>query len=159
MFPFLIKDTIVDPSLYNQDYLKQKRLNEAVTLTAIGAAHFFPCLLVAIDLRSSSIKFYRRHLVLIILLAALYLAYHLFQTFYLLGPTKSPIYPSHDWYNNPVRSSVLTAVSFAILVLIFQGLVCYTERKISAKFPGGQTFGSDADVEDYDTPSKPNLSH
>lgn len=104
----------------------------------LGVAHSVPFFVFLIDLNLGSIQFYMRHLAITFPCGVAYLGWHLIQTFSLRGPTKLPIYPSHDWYNFTLRSSLLTVACLVIFLLLYLMLVKVSQYKINRKFVDGQ---------------------
>jgi hypothetical protein len=138
VFPFMVTEEPKDANIpYNDELLRKRKIRIISTFIAIGFAHLLPFTAVVTDFRRSSVRFYGRHFILIFIFSIMYLAYHLFQTFYLRGPNEEPIYPSHDWRNHPVRSSLLTVVALLMLGIIFRVLVKLSAKKITTRFPDG----------------------
>lgn len=141
VFPFMVTEEPKDKDVpYNDELLRKRKIRIIVTYIAISFAHVLPFCAIAVDFRKSAFKFYTRHIYLVFAFALLYISYHLFQTFCLRGPDEEPIYPSHDWYNHPIRSILLTVLCFVILWLIFNILVRLSDHKIKKAFPDGQVY-------------------
>lgn len=122
----------------NAATIEFERKKKITDLIILGFAHSVPCIIVTIDLTLSAIQFYSRHFFVIFTIGIMYLGYHLLQTFIWRGPMLAPIYPSHDWYNYPLRSTLLTVACLVIFCLLYLMLVKVSQIKIGKRFPQGQ---------------------
>ena len=105
-------------------------------LVGIGFAHVIPCVLIVTDLSMSSIPFYPRHFIIFAFFGLLYIGYLLLQSYIVRGADKPPVYPSHDWHNYPLRSSLFTVAAFAIYTVAFFVLVWVSDRKLRRHYHG-----------------------
>ena len=67
------------------------------------------------------------------------------------GEQEAPIYPSHDWYNQPVQSSLLAVACLVLLCVFFFMLVKVGDYKINKKFKDGQVISLESVVEQGQT--------
>ena len=117
-----------------------KYVKNAVGWLSLSVAHLLPFLGVLIDLCFSSFQFYLRHVVVYFIFGLMYLGYHLFQTFYIRGPDKEPIYPAMNWYHKPLMASLLSVFMVFVYLVICLLLVKFSHIKIRRRFPGGQVI-------------------
>jgi hypothetical protein len=103
-------NSTVDPAEYNKAVARWAQLS---------LGHLVPFIAVNIDLSMSSIMFYPNHAVIILIVSILYLGYHLFKFYYINGPNVKPLYPSHDWYQEPVLATIYTVIVIGFIIAVF----------------------------------------
>jgi hypothetical protein len=103
----------------------------------LSAGHTLPFIAVNVDVSMSAIMFYPNHVWITLTTSVLYLCYHMFKVFVINGPYVAPIYPSLDWYQEPILSSIYTAIMFGYLLFAFGLYLWISRKKIMRKYSGG----------------------
>ena len=95
--------------------------------------HSAPQIALNLDVTLSSVQFYPRHILFVMLTAFVYLGYYIF-LYFMLGPSAPPIYPTNDFFNNEILASLITLSLFIYLPLQFFQMVWCSRCKLRRRY-------------------------
>ena len=95
--------------------------------------HSAPQIALNLDVTLSSVQFYPRHILFVMLTAFVYLGYYIF-LYFMLGPSAPPIYPTNDFFNNEILASLITLSLFIYLPLQFFQMVWCSRCKLRKRY-------------------------
>lgn len=94
--------------------------------------HVIPFCFLAVEFSLSTFNFYRRHIVLWLILVICYVGVNLLQTF--TKKIKDSIYPCVDWHRRPELAGVLVFVFLGLTYIVYIQIVRITNRKLQKSF-------------------------
>ena len=118
------------PTLDTQTFASGWNITNWVFLSLLHSA---PQTALNIDVTLSSVLYYPRHIVFIMLTAFVYLGYYML-LYFMMGPNAPPIYPTNNFFTNKILATLITISLFIYLPLQFMSMVCCSRYKLRKRF-------------------------